>query len=82
MNNRLTSQLINLIGPEALSSLRQSTAATRNFAPSVQNQVLTAFAEGYTLQTRILIGFAGVQVLLVGMLWRKQQISVVGEKRS
>lgn len=77
MNSHLTSSLSRSIGAERLSEVLQSTAATKDFPPQVQKQVLEAFASGYNLQMKIMTGFAGLQVLGVGLLWRKKQISVV-----
>lgn len=80
MNSHLTSSLSNVIGAQRLSAVLQSTAAIKEFPPEVQVEVLQAFASGYNTQMKIMAGFAGLQVLAVGLLWRKKQISVVGEK--
>lgn len=80
MNSSLTSHLTRTIGPERLAAVLQSTAAIREFPLEMQKTVLKAFAEGYNLQMKILTGFAAVQLVAVGLLWRKKQISVVGEK--
>lgn len=80
LNNHLKSSLAGLIPAEDLSKLLQSTASVRLLPAGVQAQVLAAFSDGYNLQMKIMAGFAGAQVLTVGALWRKNQISVVGEK--
>ena len=80
LNNYLTSHLTGLLGAQELSVLLQSTASIGVLPPEVQSRVLAAFSEGYNLQMKIMTGFAGAQLLTVGMLWRKNQISVVGEK--
>ena len=80
LNNHLRSSLAGLISAEELSVLLQSTASIRLLPPEVQAQVLAAFSDGYNLQMKIMTGFAGAQLLTVGTLWRKNQISVVGEK--
>lgn len=82
LNNHLTSQLVGLIGPAQLAMLQQSTAVIQGFPPSVQNKVITVFAQGYNLQFKILTAFAGAQLLVTGVLWRKKQISVVEEKQT
>ena len=79
MNSHLTSSLSGSIGAERLPSVLQSIAAIKGFPPNVQLQVLKAFASGYNLQMKIMTGFAGLQVLAVGMIWRKDQIKVVVE---
>ena len=80
MNSQLTSSLGSLIGAERLSQVLESLKATEDFPPQVQRQVLEALASGYNLQMKIMTGFAGFQVLAVGLLWRKKQISVVGKQ--
>lgn len=85
MNSFLTSRLSDsAIGPERLAAVLETTAVIREFPREMQIEVLTAFAEGYNLQMKIMTGFAGVQVLAVGMLWQwkgKKQIRVVEKKK-
>ena len=81
MNSYLTSHLSHSIGSEYLAAVLQSTEAIKAFPIATQQLVLENFAEGYNLQMKILAGFAGLQVLCVGLLWRGKaeggQISVV-----
>lgn len=70
MNSYLTSHLSHSIGSENLAAVLQSTAAIKEFPVDMQRLVLEKFAEGYDLQMKILAGFAGLQVLCVGLLWR------------
>lgn len=79
LNNHLRSSLAGLISAEDLAKLLQSTALIRLLPAELQAQVLAAFSDGYNLQMKIMAGFAGAQLLTVGMLWRKNQISVVSE---
>ena len=80
LNNHLKSSLAGLVSADDLSKLLQSTAAIRLLPTELQARVLAAFSDGYNLQMKIMAGFAGAQLLTVGTLWRKNQISVVGEK--
>lgn len=84
MNSHLTSHLSLAFGPEYLAAVLQSTGAIKGFPVDVQRLVLETFAEGYNLQMKMLAGFAGLQVLCVGLLWRGKaqggQISVVEGK--
>lgn len=80
MNSYLASELRSSIGAERLAAVLQSVTAAKSFPPYAQRLVLEALSSGYNLQMKILTGFAGVQVLAVGLLWRNQQISVVGER--
>ena len=81
INSYLTSHLSHSIGSEYLAAVLQSTEAIKGFPIDMQRLVLEKFAEGYNLQMKILAGFAGLQVLCVGLLWRGKsdggQISVV-----
>ena len=81
MNSYLTSHLSHSIGSEYLAAVLESTEAIKSFPIDTQQLVLEKFAEGYNLQMKILAGFAGLQVLCVGLLWRGKaeggQISVV-----
>lgn len=84
MNSYLTTHLLHSIGSEYLAAVLQSTEAIKGFPVDVQKLVLEKFAEGYDLQMKILAGFAGLQVLCVGLLWRGKgqggQICVVEVK--
>ena len=81
MNSHHTSSLSDSIGAKELSSVLQSTAAIKGFPSNVQFQVLEACASGYNLQMMIMTGFAGLQVLAVGLSRWKDQISVVSKKQ-
>ena len=80
LNNHLRSSLAGVIPASQLAELLKSTASIRLLPDEVRIRVLQAFSEGYNLQMKIMAGFAGAQVLTVATLWRKKQISVVGEK--
>ena len=81
MNSYLASHLSHSIGSEYLAAVLESTEAIKSFPIDMQQLVLERFAEGYNVQMKILAGFAGLQVLCVGLLWRGKaeggQISVV-----
>jgi hypothetical protein len=77
LNNRLSSQLKGVISSEQFAMLKQSNAAISNFPLNVQDQVRAAFSQSYNLQMKILTTAAGLQILVLGMLWRKEQISLV-----
>jgi len=76
MNNYLTSHLGNVIEASQVAELLQSISTIKNFPPETQAKILSTFAEGYSLQMKIIVGFAVLQLLLVSMLWGKPQISV------
>ncbi|MCJ1467259.1 hypothetical protein MMC07_005883 [Pseudocyphellaria aurata] len=77
MNGYTKNHLSAILSSEALAALLQSTEALTRFAPDVQDKVIKVFAQGYNLQYRIMIGFAGAQFLSVIMMWKKgEQIKV------
>ncbi|KAL1642365.1 hypothetical protein SLS58_005439 [Diplodia intermedia] len=67
-------------GASAAHALLQSVGSVGELPPDVREQVLRVFAEGFNLQMKIVAGFSGLQVLMVGMLWRKNQIRVAEKK--
>ena len=80
LTSYLKSSLAGVVSTEELSTLLQSTSSIRLLSPHIQDKILVAFSDGYNLQMKIMTGFAGAQLLAVGAIWRKQQISVVEEK--
>lgn len=80
LNNHLRSSLAGVIPADQLGELLKSTASINHLPDGVRRQVLAAFSGGYNLQMKIMAGFAGAQLLTVATLWRKKQLSVVGEK--
>ncbi|PVI01633.1 MFS general substrate transporter [Periconia macrospinosa] len=82
MNNYLSSHMPAAVGGTSASALLQSVEVIREYPHEVQAQILKAFAEGYNLQMKIMVGFAALQVLVVGMLWRKNQIRLPARKKS
>ncbi|OMP88200.1 putative transporter C3H1.06c [Diplodia seriata] len=88
MNNYLTSHLPAVAeissgaggGASAAHALLQSVGSVGELPPNVREQVLRVLAEGFNLQMKIVAGFSGLQVLMVGMLWRKNQIRVADKK--
>lgn len=77
LNSHVKSSLEGVVSAEALSELLKSTATIRLMPAEMQAQILTAFSDGYNLQMKIMAGLAGAQLLTVGALWRKNQISLV-----
>lgn len=80
LNNHFRSSLVGVVTTDQLSALLQSTATIRQLPPGIQAQVIAVLSDGYNMQMKIMAGFAGAQLLTVGALWRKKQISVVSEK--
>lgn len=80
MNNYLSSHLGPLIGAENLALILKSTSEIQTLPAEFQVDTVDALAHGYNLQMKVNIGFSVVQVLAVGLLWRRKQIEVVEPK--
>lgn len=80
LNNHIKSSLAGVVSAEELSQLLKSTASIRFMPAEVQARILASFSDGYNLQMKIMTGFAGAQLLAVGALWRKNQITLLEEK--
>lgn len=76
MNGFLHAHLNDAIGPEKLAAVLQDTALIQTFPVKMQGSILSAFARGYNFQLKILAGFAGLQILAVGLLWKTRLISM------
>ncbi|KAK3197256.1 hypothetical protein GRF29_1536g1100656 [Pseudopithomyces chartarum] len=75
-NNFLKSSLKEVLKPEQISALLEFSHPSSNLDPATQQVVGRKLAEGYNLQTKILAGMAGVQLLSCFLMWQKKQIKV------
>ena len=73
VNNQLKSSLSSILSEAQLSSLFiQPTEAIRMLQPALQDQVRMAFATGYNLQTRALLGFSAAEFLAIALMWERK----------
>lgn len=75
-NGLVRSQLSSLISASELETLLKSPETIASFTTDIQRIVRTTFAEGYTLQTKILAGLAAGQIPAALLMWEKEQIMV------
>ncbi len=75
-NAYLRSNLKELLTSEQINALLEFAPASKTLDPAIKHAVGTKLAEGYNLQTKILAGMAGVQVLSSLLMWQKKQIRV------
>jgi hypothetical protein len=75
-NDFLKSSLKEVLKPEQISTLLGFSHPSSNLDPATQQVVGRKLAEGYNLQTKILAGMAGVQLLSSFLMWQKKQIKV------
>ncbi|KAL1970237.1 hypothetical protein VTN77DRAFT_5397 [Rasamsonia byssochlamydoides] len=71
LNGMLKSHLRDVLSPEQLQMLLQDTAIIRTLSIQQQQAILAVFAQSYTIQFRIMIGFAAAQFPAAALLWRR-----------
>jgi len=76
LNSNLSASLGSALLPSQITSLLQDFDLLNTFNPSLQEKIRSIFGTGFRLENRIIIAIAGVQVLAVGLMWKKQQISL------
>jgi hypothetical protein len=76
MNSWLKSHLSQTLTPSQLAALLESTDTLAALPASVQNIVRLVFAQGYTLQMKIVTGVAALQFPAILMMWKRKQLEV------
>lgn len=75
-NGLVRGQLGNLLSASQLNTLLKSPETIAAFPESLQNTIRETFADGYTLQIKILAGLAAGQIPAALLMWEKEQIMV------
>ena len=75
-NRSLTKKFLNILPPDQVKALLQSTDILGTFPDVTQMTIRSQFGEGYNLAMHILIGFAAAQVPATLLLWRKMPIVI------
>ena len=68
LNSLINSRLSSVLTADQLASLLESVQTVATLPPSLQGTVRSAFADGYNLQMRIMIGFSAAQVLALALM--------------
>jgi len=68
------SQFLQILTPEQVEALLQTTTVISSFTPQIQESVRQILAQGYNLQMRILIGLAAAQFPATALMWQKKPI--------
>jgi hypothetical protein len=76
LNGFIRSHLSKVLSIDDIVALLQTSQTLENFDPIVQAQIRQVFAAGYTLQIKIVIGFAAGQILASAIMWQKKNIIV------
>jgi hypothetical protein len=75
-NDFLRSHLRSIIGPQDMDLILKSVNALHKLSPHLQEEVIKIFSQGYNIQFKILIGFAGAQVPTTLLMWKAKQLLV------
>jgi hypothetical protein len=75
-NGLVRSRLSGLVSDSELETLLKSPETIALFTPGIQDTIRTTFAQGYTLQVKILAGLAAGQIPTALLMWEKEQIMV------
>lgn len=69
LNSYIKSQLSISLSKEQMALLLQSTAYIPTFPPELQALVKDVYARAFNLQMKVVVGFAGAQVLALPLVW-------------
>uniref|UniRef100_A0A093VPT8 Putative transporter C3H1.06c n=1 Tax=Talaromyces marneffei PM1 TaxID=1077442 RepID=A0A093VPT8_TALMA len=75
-NSWVRNELSGSLSPEQIFSIFRSTDVIDTLPVSLQAMVRHEFAESFSLQMRIVIGFAATGILTTLLMWQKSQIHV------
>lgn len=76
LNAKLKSELPSILGPSGTEVLLQNIELIHTLPKMRQDAVQTVFLAAYSLQYRILIGFAVVNVIATLFIWKRKQILI------
>jgi len=76
LNSYVSSRLSEVLLPDQIAALLQSSSILKGFTPAVQESVKVVFAKGYNLQMKILAGIAAGQLPAALFMWQKKNITV------
>ncbi|KAF2248052.1 putative multidrug resistance protein fnx1 [Trematosphaeria pertusa] len=76
MNSNLNRTLPQVLTDQELFRVFQSTDAIAMLGEPVRTEVKETFLKGYNMQLRILVGFAGAEVLATLLMWQEDQVKI------
>ncbi len=76
MNRWITSPLLEVLSPNQVEAVLETTDALNTFLQATQLAVRAVFGEGYNLQVKILIGFAAAQIPATMLMWDKKPVMI------
>jgi hypothetical protein len=76
LNSHVRSALSPLMSSEQLHAVMENPRSAAQLPAAIAEATRLAFAEGYNLQMRVLMGFAIAQLPAALLMWQKEQIRV------
>jgi hypothetical protein len=74
VNSYTKSRLSNILSSSQFTLLLRDVSSTSTLLELLQSEVRDTFGESYNTLNEVLLGLAIVQVILVGLLWRRPQL--------
>jgi hypothetical protein len=75
-NRVIRSELLQVLPVETVDQLLQTTGIIQQLPASTQAAVRLIFGKGYSLEMKILIGFAAAQLPCTALMWKKEPMMV------
>ena len=72
----VTANLSGFLSQDQITLILQSSSEIAKLDPDTQFKIKGIYANGYTLEMKILCGFAAGQVLTTLIMWQKKQLRV------
>jgi hypothetical protein len=69
-NHRLETELPQILGPQSLAAVLQSTDGIAKLSGPIKEAVIVIFAKVYNLQYKVMIAFAAAQLPAGALIWR------------
>jgi hypothetical protein len=79
-NNYVATRLQILLSPDQLHLVLKSTGATALLPEPIIHGVIEILVDSYNQRMKVLIGFTAAQLVALGMLWSRPQISLANNK--
>ncbi|TVY75996.1 Efflux pump FUS6 [Lachnellula suecica] len=80
MNRTIRPDLLQVLSPEQVNSVLDTTSIIKSFPSEVQTIVRTIFGRGYNLQMEIMVGFAVAQLPSTLLMWTRTPIMIPSSK--
>ena len=76
VNTYVKNTLDFILSPSQIASLLKNLEIVKTLNTQDQERVRIVFGKAFRIENHIVVGVAALQVLAVGLMWRKKQISL------